>query len=528
MRATIVAAASFAVLTGAGCGSTTSNGHSSGSGGAAASAGMASGGSAAKGGRTGATGGAGTSGEGADGGVGETAGHGGAEPDPIASGGAPSAFGGAKSFGGASSAGSAGSIASAGKGGAPDGCLEGVPCNCGALVGTTQCKGGAAACSCPPAEQCSAASGTPCFEPCGGDPFGSWVMVDSCFKTSNAGVGTACRRLVQASPNGSDLRLRILDGGGFEFRGTERWSVTVSASLSCLLLDSVNECDGSTIGANPFMFSSGGRLSCKSNACGVCDCTGDLEGSHSLVKDSWSREGNVLRIGSERFPYCVKGDELWLGGGLDEDSPVGAYKFKKQSCTGTPVKSCAERGKDECLASLGCKIGSCQPLPFSTVTTCSSYLGQNSCDSSPECQWVYENCSGTVECQFANCDSEPGCSWGPPKQHCGGMPQEYCGELDAKSCLVEHGCWLDTCTSSAAEDCRHLNADECAKAPGCRAADPQASVKCIGNADCARQSDPAICAKLACQTTPFCDGQVDCTSFSLDECHDHPGCRFEW
>lgn len=518
----------FAVLAAGGCGSTTSNGHSNGSGGVSGATAGTSGGVMAKGGRAGASGGAH-----ATGGVSAAAGDGGAEPDPITSGGARVGSGGTSSFGGGNfagsggSAGNAGNVGNAGKGGAADGCLEGAPCNCGSLVGTTQCTNGPLACSCPPEEQCSTLPGKPCFEPCGGDPFGSWVLVDSCFKTSFVGAGTACQRFVQATPNGSDLRLRILDGGAFEYRGGERWSVTLSATLSCLVLDSVKGCDGSTIGVNPFMFSSGGRLKCKASACGVCDCAGDVEGVHSLVKDSWTRDGNTLRIGGERFSYCVNGDELWIGGS-DEDSPTGAYKFKKQSCSGTPTKSCAERSKDECQSSLGCKIGACEPLPFSTVTTCPSIVSETACSSSPECQWVYGECSGSVQCQFANCDTEPGCSWGEPKQHCGGMSQQYCAELDAKSCLVDHGCTLRTCYSSADEDCRRLDAAECAKAPGCTAADPQASVKCVGNADCARQSDPAICAKLGCQNVPFCDGEVDCTSFTIDECHEHLGCRFEW
>ncbi|HET9930960.1 MAG TPA: hypothetical protein VFQ35_09745 [Polyangiaceae bacterium] len=520
-----VACVAIALL-GSGCGNAARDGHESSNGGARGDTGGA-GGVAPNGGRAGATAGATASGQGGSmGGSPSTSGASGAldaagaSGEVAGSGGAQSASGGTGGVGGDSNA-----AGNAGRGGDTGGCVEGVPCQCAELVGTTQCQSGVAACSCPPAEQCRTPSGAPCFEPCGGDPFGGWVMVDSCFRTSHAGVGTACERLVQAMPNGSDLRLRILDGGRYDLGGNERWSIQLSASLSCLLLDSVQKCSERSIGVNPFMFSSGERLPCKPNACGVCECAGDVGAAYSQESGSWTRQGNAIRLGNNQYPYCVKGDELWIGGGFSEDSPIGAYKFKRQSCQGTPMISCEQLGRTECARTSGCRMGSCEPLP-ATSADCAA-KSEIDCNQSAVCNWNYETCSGKASCDFANCDSLPGCSWGQPVPRCGGVAQEVCAELDPKTCLVDHGCSIVSCWPGE-EDCRRLNATECAKAPGCKPADPQASVACVGTAQCWKQADQAVCRKLGCESMPLCDGQIDCSSFTVAECHEHAGCRIEW
>jgi hypothetical protein len=411
------------------------------------------------------------------------------------------------------------------------GCATGVPCTCDDdLVGVTTCKNDESSCSCPPASECRQEPAAPCFEPCGGEPFGVWVFEDSCLS------GAVDTGNCQLSPSGTatdEMRftLGIFDGGDLELRGQEAWSIETQVSLGCLGIKSVDSCELASYWPNALLFSSARDSACKANDCGFCDCAGEQsEYISSAGVSNWSRAGNQLTLASLTVAYCVKDDEMWLGGGDSDGSRKVAYKFKKQSCTGTPVP-CSGRTEKECSQSSSCSMGYCKATSGSQAH-CSAGYDDPSCSVLQGCAWDPDTCSGTASatCDFDNCDTELGCKWGPPKAKCGGTATP-CAYYPTEQCDDVEGCSVRSCVtdSNAPTDCTVLTAADCAKAPGCVVSGEGAAASCKGQALCSAQTDTTVCSKLGCFAQPNCFGsRAACSTLSVDDCQSVAGCRIEW
>lgn len=411
------------------------------------------------------------------------------------------------------------------------GCLPGAPCKCGKRVGITECDEGEASCSCPPAEECALAEPEePCFEPCGGEPFGSWILEDTCVATGHSESGD-CSRTTAATPGESDLRLLILDGGELRLVGRESLSVTSQLSLGCSGATTVNACSVVYDAPGVLLFTEFPEIKCEPSACGRCDCSGELDQNIHSSFLSWSRAGTELDLGGVRMPYCVDGEEMWIGGPGEDGAPRVAYKFRKRSCTGSPV-ACEDREADEC-ASDYCRLGRCVPTT-GTTERCEQATFAEQCNVIQGCDWEPEGCARVLSdevqaCGFDNCAIEPGCSWGEPVARCGGYAHA-CAERDPSRCEGT-GCSVTTCQPSFSDvmECTNLTAAQCAKASGCSVSGSGSAAQCTGQARCAAQTDAAVCAALNCSSGSYCEGMpTECSTLSVGECHSVPGCRIEW
>ena len=421
-----------------------------------------------------------------------------------------------------------GGLALGGSDAAPSSCREGVPCACEDRLGTIECNGDRPSCVCPAPDACKSPESTSCFEPCGGDPTGGWVLEESCFPTSTTDSGSGCQRVFAATPGANELRIRLGESGRMDFSGMEEWSVNVTTSLSCLSIDSVKDCDTASLRANPFAFAiSGNVVGCKENPCGVCDCGGKVRGDPSITL-GWQSEGDLLWFGSTALPYCVEGDTLWLGGSTPNVPPTAAYKLKKRSCEGKPL-ACEARSEAQCEQGRGCTLGRCKKVSDTTFD-CASTSSEPECNLFEGCGWIANECWGSApaNCEFLSCGVEPGCSFGAPRARCGGTPEENCYNRELARCAGD-GCSIRVCgNSGSASDCTLLNATECARAPGCTVTSPGSAKPCSGVPECLDVNDTALCRKLQCSLERNCWGELSCSTRSVANCHEMPGCVIEW
>ncbi len=290
-------------------------------------------------------------------------------------------------------------------------CVEGAPCTCKQLMGTTRCTEEGARCSCPPAEQCELERAS-CFEPCGGEPLGTWLLEDACLAGSVASASCG-DGLMKGMPGDNDLRLQLLDGGKAELLGRESWEIQAQLPLSCLQLTSVSGCSLTSFYPAPLLFTGSSSIGCQASGCGRCDCAGKFDGT-VYYTEGWTQKGTDLYFGSRRIPYCVQGDELWLGGETNDGAPKVAYKFKRQSCGPTPTP-CSERTAEECSRHGDCVVGACIPKSGS-VPGCADMLSEVECSTLQGCTWDPEGCSGTAfrTCDLSICGELPGCEWREP------------------------------------------------------------------------------------------------------------------
>lgn len=412
-----------------------------------------------------------------------------------------------------------------GSGGA-SGCLEGVPCKCNRLVGTTKCDGATQTCECPPASEC-ALEPSSCFEPCGGEPFGTWVLEDSCFGAGEVGAGCS-GGLVTGKAGPMDLRLRILDGGALEVFGQEVWDIHASVPLSCVGLQSVNSCPNAFFfRRQPLLFSSSHSMTCTANACGVCDCVADVS-TQIASYGSWARgkDDEWLQLDGNSVPYCAKGDTLWLGGSGSSGEGMVAYKFSKQSCTGKPV-ACSKRPPEACIDD--CFPGGCVRTT-GTAPGCERATSASDCGVLQGCTWDPDLCSGTAYdvCNFENCGTVPGCTWGPPVARCAGEALP-CEQRDLSQCNTD-GCAEADCFSVNSQDavsCTTLSVADCPKAAGCTVV----GGNCTGTTQCSTQTDINVCSSLSgCFFEPHCAGPTPpaCSTHTVETCQGTYGCRIEW
>jgi hypothetical protein len=242
----------------------------------------------------------------------------------------------------------------------------------------------------------------------------------------------------------------------------------------------------------------------------------------------WSRDDTTLQLGNISVPYCVTGEELWVGGGGNGEAGDAkvSYKFKKQSCSGTP-KACAARTAAECGMDGNCSVGECKPTT-GTTPRCATAGTASDCGVLQGCTWDPKGCSGVAPeaCEFQMCGTVPGCTWGAPRERCGGYTIP-CEERDLDHCKSD-GCSVHVCQPNFSDfgECGLLtNATDCGKAPGCTFS----AGACTGQPQCIAQTDVAICQKIQCSSGEFCAGTpTECATFSVAKCHDAPGCRLEW
>lgn len=449
-------------------------------------------------------------------------------------GGTPSQSGGAGRAPGGTDGGGETAEGGASVGGAPAACVEGAACQCGDLTGILHCDESAEGeCSCPPAEVCERTPRS-CFEPCGGIPFGVWVLEQTCFNASSEGLG--CEgAFIDAVATGERLRLQIFENQPLAAKGEEGVDVTAQVPLQCLGIESVERCSDVDFYAAPLLYTLSRALDCQANECGHCECSAQLtvSGGNGFpgLGEAWQPGSATLSFGGMKVPYCVDGDTLWAGGVGPHGTPKVAYRFSRKSCVGTPLP-CSERQEGECGSH--CIPGRCVADAGGDASICAELAADlNECELTNGCRWDPAGCWGVASelCEFSNCDETPGCSWGPPQARCGGQIAS-CYERGVPNCSDTPGCSARTCYVERADEsaeCADLTTSAaCTKAPGCT----WSAASCSGVTRCSVQTDLDVCSALGCYTSevPICGGQPTevCSDFGVDDCQNEPFCRLEW
>jgi hypothetical protein len=446
------------------------------------------------------------------------------------------AVGGSKpaGMGGLQAAGNAAGGASDGGAASVPECIDGARCECGELVGTLSCADATDTgdCSCPSAEICEAKV-VSCFEPCGGEPLGVWVLEQTCLAGARTGDGCP-GGFISAVATEADLRVRILEGEAPVALGHEGLDVTMRVPLSCLGIESVNRCQDAEFYASPLLYALNKPVACKASDCGECECSGRFGATASgsfIVGTPWKPGDNTLFFGAMEVPYCVDGDTLWVGGADINGTAKASYKFRRSSCVSTPTP-CGQRVASNCGTDGSCYAGHCVETD-SVLDGCDG-LGWEQCSVTSGCEWGdTDKCFGdTAErCEFANCDATPGCSWGAPRAFCGGEPNR-CSSYEDGECPGALGCARRSCVYGDGPDgdvaCADLTASDCVRAVGCT----WSGTSCSGVTHCWPQTDPGACSALGCFTppSPWCLGEVTetCGDLTVDACSSLPGCRVEW
>jgi hypothetical protein len=375
-------------------------------------------------------------------------------------------------------------------------------------------------------EECSRPD-APCFEPCGGDPFGNWILEGGCLAGDELEEGCAGGS-IQGTLGDLNLQLTFEANGVLGASGREAWNVVARAPRACLGLDATETCDGRVLFTSALLFPpSRSLLGCQLEACGSCECSGQLDGA---VAGSyrWATQGSRLTLQGSfsspmvNVPYCVDGDVLFLGGDDSDGRSRVAYKFVKRSCTET-LPACRERTLTDCGATQGCRVGNCVPTA-GFQGSCKEW-SEAQCEEAPDCVWDPNQCgeTGVPDCDFHRCEQMPGCELGPPVARCTG--QAWCGGIEADEC-DEPGCSVRSCSGDDIVDCDGLFPDACMAAPGCSFD----GVNCTGTTRCSTQTDADACFQLSCQPGPNCWGVParSCSSLPVADCHTLPGCHVVW
>jgi len=362
--------------------------------------------------------------------------------------------------------------------------------------------GGAGPDDCEPAR-------TPCFEPCGGDLTGNWVLEDACFRGD---VGDCPGAHLDGTARELSMSMVILDGGEPAVEGHVIWEIVGHLPPSCLDIDDVDSCEAAPLfffgptGPTHSSLSSAWFAECEASACGVCECSAELQ-------DGW-----VLTDS-----YCVSGDVLWVGGADRNGTPKVSYKFRRRSCAGSAVP-CAERALEDCALGGDCRRGRCT----GTLPACDETLTKATCDLfAPDCTWLPDECWGDARCDFLTCEQTPGCELIPPvAPRCGG--EASCGGFEFTECDYA-GCWLRKCYGEPTpRPCEWLDPATCRLVQGCSSS----GGNCTGTALCDEQTTVDACWALdGCLPTPSCEGTPmgpGCSELSVDDCHSVPGCVVEW
>jgi hypothetical protein len=301
-------------------------------------------------------------------------------------------------------------------------------------------------------------------------------------------------------------------------------------------LASADLCSSVAFNSDALLFSYTSAVACTASSCGECQCAAaDVHGltPFSLDMRPGRQVGNYLRSGPYTLPYCVKGDEMWIGGAALNDTPKVSYKFRRHSCQGTTTP-CASRTAAECDLGRGCGLGACLPVRPTQGSTCEQWSDEVDCKLGPGCVWRPDICVGVPQstCDISDCGVHPGCAWGDPIAGCQG--DSSCGARPLPSCAdAESHCAIETfCQATITDnsDCRQItNAVDCAKAPGCVPHPSSPANPCTGRTSCSAQTDGAVCQQLGCYASQICAGTTTpCADLPAAQCTTMPGCYRSW
>jgi hypothetical protein len=347
-------------------------------------------------------------------------------------------------------------------------------------------------------------AGTPCFTPCGGDPFGTWTLDTACWQERAA---TAIPFITDLS-NSSSFSLQIEEGGTLRVAGDEFWSFrgfTYSPNGDGVCPNVSLE----TAGLLLFGTSGSDHSDCSGDPCLTCTCEASALNSMDWQGGRWSRSGTELQLAesssasSFSVPYCVNGDEMWIGGG-----GTVAYRLRKGVCVGTPAP-CAARNPDQCSLGDGCSLGACEPTASGSATVCQGASTAANCSTYANCLWNANACRGTPpdDCSWQNCNV-PGCEFVSPNATCTGAATPCTGRATS-GCRGELGCYPGVCTKptnrTSYDMCGLLQRNSlCQLAPGCT----WDVTSCSGTTSCTAQVDPEPCSVLSCDWTAGCTGNA--------------------
>ncbi len=370
-----------------------------------------------------------------------------------------------------------------------------------------------------------------CFEPCGGDPSGNWILEAGCL--SGAGLGEDCvSGAIDGTLVSGNLRLSI-DGQHARVSGEEVWDFRATIPRSCLGMGDTRPCNEGSMFTQLLPFAQTRSLiTCQSEAGESCECAGPLD-RYDGSTFATSTDGDLLTLTREGFQgssqtvqYCVEGDVLWLGQHNGGARTMTAYKFRKRSCRST-MAPCGERTQQDCESTTDCRWGACVPK-VDSVGFCEGF-DESQCATDSDCRWIAEQCAGTGGggCDFHLCEEEAYCRLGPSVGRCVGG--SWCTGYDLEAC-TEPGCAVVECAPR--DDgydkvpCYGLTAGSCANAPGCTSQAGQ----CREDTRCTAQTDEDVCSDLLCQRAKFCAGRPvrGCSSLSVQDCSTLNGCSVEW
>jgi hypothetical protein len=273
-------------------------------------------------------------------------------------------------------------------------------CHCSGLIPST------ATCPWPDA-------GAPCFEPCGGEPVGSWEFDSACFQTVHSDDGSGCAQSIVMTPGTGTIHLDLLDNGVVQGAISVAWSQDSRITPRCLwgYSATVDMCDASLDFYSTTLWFQSPDVTCRGGSgCGRCSCRSDdsMRDEAKYFDSTWSRSDTTLKLPTASLPYCVQGNSMWIGGGTKV-----AYKLKKVACQGTPV-GCSARTQAQCALGTGCRWGTCQATGTGSQSKCAAAVTSDACGVIQGCNWNSTLCVGTAPttCDTSSCTS-PGCAWAP-------------------------------------------------------------------------------------------------------------------
>jgi hypothetical protein len=396
-------------------------------------------------------------------------------------------------------------------------CVEGAPCTCYPTLeqGTLTCEGGHTNCYCPPCQPPLQLSDAPTVQGCGGEPFGTWRLVDAVWGRSKLSIMGALGPLgecdLMTTNAGAEVPQALMtlhESGRAEYFSAVT-PLQISYRESCVT-------------------SQGSIFSCGSDAwtgvsncsvdCDVCTCDTSTKSSNSEDSD-WARTEEELWITlygqAKAFAYCLTGDQL-------EVSTPGAYVvFERVNKLSKPTP-CAGRTPMTCLAGQDdtCRLGACVG-----PAGCDEATSEGNCLTMSGCTWNPEQCLGVAQarCGLGDFGVVPGCELTTQAVSCQGTPEACESRLGACS----HGCAVNTegrCSGDALQ---------CDMFSFCPISCGSCNVGSTGEIECAIR-DEFTCDSLnenyegeGCTwERQYCEGSpIPCGDLPAEECDAVPGCQ---
>jgi hypothetical protein len=354
--------------------------------------------------------------------------------------------------------------------------------------------------------------------PCGGDPFGRWIEKSADTK------GFALHIYAKSSTGATQVYTcdaqvtRSVDSFGFRFEIHDGGKAIYSQRFGPMSFDVLNSCVLEKVSQSCERLQLTG--SCSPGVCGICSCTAsnavELEGT-------WTRSPTTLTFSTPGFTsvsldYCVQGNEMTV-----RDSSGVLVTLARTAVSGAPTP-CAQRTSD-CTVGGGCRLGACIG-----GTTCATAATEAVCTTRQGCSWAPDQCGGTAPtaCKLADYGIVPGCVLLPGTPECTGT-YDPCEKLGVVDCSSTAGCqWMSTCVGGQADCEQSINgcSSSCDLIQGCRC--DGATLKCVGTANCAQQTDDLRC-RLArgCRWVDCHGPMISCSRLNELNCETSLGCRLQ-